>query len=113
MLPVKTLDAQASPFLMATSHQAAVAVAQVSAQRLACEPRVVKGGCALWVTLAMLAGTPYYLPASLAACKLRSYITPGAHDLRSHLRGSAALGNGSARAPTTLDAVVSSGPCPS
>eukprot|EP00965_Chrysotila_dentata_P246890 6207421-Pleurochrysis_carterae.AAC.1 len=27
----------------------------------------------------MLAGTPYYLPASLAASKLRSYLTPGVH----------------------------------
>eukprot|EP00965_Chrysotila_dentata_P116083 3837473-Pleurochrysis_carterae.AAC.1 len=33
-------------------------------------------------TLAMLAGTPYYLPAcSLAASKLRSYLTPGIHSL--------------------------------
>eukprot|EP00965_Chrysotila_dentata_P141151 4665596-Pleurochrysis_carterae.AAC.1 len=29
----------------------------------------------------MLAGTPYHLPASLAAAKLRSYLTPGAHEL--------------------------------
>eukprot|EP00965_Chrysotila_dentata_P220736 6191966-Pleurochrysis_carterae.AAC.1 len=44
----------------------------------------VRGGSALWVTLAMLAGTPYYLPASLAASKLRSYMTPGVHPLTPH-----------------------------
>eukprot|EP00965_Chrysotila_dentata_P140894 4657817-Pleurochrysis_carterae.AAC.1 len=46
------------PFLVATAHRAAVAVAPVSAS-----PDVlsgaVKGGTALWVTLAMLAGRPY------------------------------------------------------
>eukprot|EP00965_Chrysotila_dentata_P163074 5385780-Pleurochrysis_carterae.AAC.1 len=55
-LPVKTLDACASPLLVATAHQAAVAVAPVGPRRVAQEPRVVKGGCALWVTLAMLGG---------------------------------------------------------
>eukprot|EP00965_Chrysotila_dentata_P044452 1478081-Pleurochrysis_carterae.AAC.1 len=29
----------------------------------------------------MLAGTPYCLPASLAASKLRSYMIPGVHSL--------------------------------
>eukprot|EP00965_Chrysotila_dentata_P083723 2762787-Pleurochrysis_carterae.AAC.1 len=32
----------------------------------------------------MLAGTPYYLPASLAASKLRSYMTLGVHPLAPH-----------------------------
>eukprot|EP00965_Chrysotila_dentata_P013960 463297-Pleurochrysis_carterae.AAC.1 len=32
----------------------------------------------------MLAGTPYYLPASLAASKLRFYMTPGVHPLAPH-----------------------------
>eukprot|EP00965_Chrysotila_dentata_P157950 5218566-Pleurochrysis_carterae.AAC.1 len=80
ILPVKTLDACTSPFLVATAHQAAVAVAPFGARHSVRESRVVKGGCALWVTLAMLAGTPYHLPASLAAFKLRSYMTPGVHD---------------------------------
>eukprot|EP00965_Chrysotila_dentata_P001165 38080-Pleurochrysis_carterae.AAC.1 len=58
-LPVETLDACVSPFLVATAHQqAAVAVAPVGPRSVAHEPRVVKGGCAWWVTLAMLAGTP-------------------------------------------------------
>eukprot|EP00965_Chrysotila_dentata_P195706 6177135-Pleurochrysis_carterae.AAC.1 len=39
-LPVKTLDACASPFLAATEHQAAVAVAPVGPRSLAHEPRV-------------------------------------------------------------------------
>eukprot|EP00965_Chrysotila_dentata_P094164 3113009-Pleurochrysis_carterae.AAC.1 len=45
-LPVKTLDACASPFLVAAAHQAAVAVAPVDPRNAAHEPRVVKGGCA-------------------------------------------------------------------
>eukprot|EP00965_Chrysotila_dentata_P095182 3146466-Pleurochrysis_carterae.AAC.1 len=32
----------------------------------------------------MLAGTPYYLPASLAASKLCSYMAPGGHSLAPH-----------------------------
>eukprot|EP00965_Chrysotila_dentata_P140434 4642667-Pleurochrysis_carterae.AAC.1 len=32
----------------------------------------------------MLVGTPYYLPASLAASKLSSYVTPGMHALAPH-----------------------------
>eukprot|EP00965_Chrysotila_dentata_P122383 4045015-Pleurochrysis_carterae.AAC.8 len=46
-LPVKALEACASPFLVATASQAAVAVAPVAARVVAHEPRVVKGGCAL------------------------------------------------------------------
>eukprot|EP00965_Chrysotila_dentata_P097657 3228582-Pleurochrysis_carterae.AAC.1 len=33
----------------------------------------------------MLAGTPYYLPASLAASKLSSYVAPGMHFLAPHM----------------------------
>eukprot|EP00965_Chrysotila_dentata_P157087 5189798-Pleurochrysis_carterae.AAC.1 len=58
-----------------------MAVAPVGPRSVAHEPRVVRGGCALWVTLAMLAGTPYHLPATLAAAKLSSYMTSGVHDL--------------------------------
>eukprot|EP00965_Chrysotila_dentata_P017315 574786-Pleurochrysis_carterae.AAC.2 len=73
MLPVKVLDACAPRFLVATANQAAVVVAPVAAHTdISHQPHVVKGGCALWVTLAMLAGTPYHQPTSLAASKLRS-----------------------------------------
>eukprot|EP00965_Chrysotila_dentata_P012840 424107-Pleurochrysis_carterae.AAC.1 len=32
----------------------------------------------------MLAGTPYYLPASLAASRFSSYVTPEMHSLAPH-----------------------------
>eukprot|EP00965_Chrysotila_dentata_P183955 6073825-Pleurochrysis_carterae.AAC.1 len=79
-LPVATLDACAAPFLVATAGQAAVAMAPVGvSMTFARRTRVLKGGCALWLTLAMLAGTPYQKPAALAASKLCSYIAPAVH----------------------------------
>eukprot|EP00965_Chrysotila_dentata_P043075 1430449-Pleurochrysis_carterae.AAC.1 len=43
------------PFLVATAHRAAVAVAPVSASTgVSSASRAVKGGAALWVTLATL-----------------------------------------------------------
>eukprot|EP00965_Chrysotila_dentata_P006184 201901-Pleurochrysis_carterae.AAC.2 len=82
-LPVKALDACASPFFVATANQAAGSVAPVVARAISHNPRVVKGGCALRVTLGIFVGTQYYLPAFLAASKLRSYMTPGVHDFAS------------------------------
>eukprot|EP00965_Chrysotila_dentata_P216933 6189665-Pleurochrysis_carterae.AAC.1 len=81
-LPGKVLDAcaaySAALFLVATAGQAAVAVAPVEVNMdVARRKRVVKGGCALWVTLATLAGTPYHQPGALAASKLCSYVAPG------------------------------------
>eukprot|EP00965_Chrysotila_dentata_P249363 6208865-Pleurochrysis_carterae.AAC.2 len=81
--PLQALDACAAPFLVATTHWAAMAVAPVAASTgvSSASKAMIKGGTALWETLAILAGTPYYLPASLAASKLRSYIAPGVHSL--------------------------------
>eukprot|EP00965_Chrysotila_dentata_P025139 834413-Pleurochrysis_carterae.AAC.2 len=71
--PLRTLDAFAAPFFVATTHQAAVAVAPVSASTgVSSASRAVKGGTALWVTLAVLAGIrhttsrPLSLPPSCA-----------------------------------------------
>eukprot|EP00965_Chrysotila_dentata_P165394 5461874-Pleurochrysis_carterae.AAC.1 len=47
--PLRTLDACAAPFLVAKVHQAAVAVAPVSASTgVSSAPKAVTGGAALW-----------------------------------------------------------------
>eukprot|EP00965_Chrysotila_dentata_P085118 2808501-Pleurochrysis_carterae.AAC.4 len=71
--PVKALDACAAPFLAATANQAVVALSPVAVDTdVARQTRALKKGCALWATLAMLAGTPYHRrPAALAASRLR------------------------------------------